>query len=83
MMGYDPSVLQHLASVAQHSSQGNQRRRGSTVKAREVFAVERLCPQDVGNAQVTGDPIAELQNNFQQAISLSRSLTRRHLRCVQ
>jgi hypothetical protein len=66
-MGYDPSVLNHHVSVGQHSSQGDQRRRGSTVEAREVFSEERLSPEDVLNPQVIRDPIAELKNTFQEA----------------
>ena len=69
-MGYDPSFLQHHVSVGHHSSQGKQRRRGSTVEARDVIAEEPLHLEDAANPEVIGDPIAELQNTFHEATSL-------------
>jgi hypothetical protein len=51
-------------TTGQHLSQGNQRCRGSTVEAREVITEERLRPEDFLNAQVIGDPIAELQQKY-------------------
>ena len=75
MSDYDPSVLQHHVSMGQQMSQGNQRRRGSTIETWDVVAEERLHPEDVVNPQVTGDPIAELQNLLHEGISISRSLS--------